>query len=153
MKLPHFFWHLVQIGPLIAYAVGLGPLIGRSILLLTTQGRKSGLPRVTPLVYEELDGSLVVASARGNSADWLRNIMVNPRVSVRAGRRHFGAVADVTRDPERIADYLQRQLMRNPAMFGAILRSEGLPSNPGRADLVRLTPRRPMVTIRAATDP
>ena len=31
------------------YALGLGRLIGRLILLLTTTGRKSGLPRVTPL--------------------------------------------------------------------------------------------------------
>jgi len=35
------------------YALGLGRLIGRLILLLTTTGRKSGLPRVTPLQYSE----------------------------------------------------------------------------------------------------
>ena len=31
------------------YAIGLGPLIGRIILLLTTTGRRSGMKRVTPL--------------------------------------------------------------------------------------------------------
>src|SRR3972149_6657660 len=36
------------------YAIGLGPLIGRIILLLTTTGRKSGMKRVTPLQYEKI---------------------------------------------------------------------------------------------------
>jgi len=37
------------------YRLGLGPLVGRVVLLLTTTGRKSGLPRVTPL-QAELEG-------------------------------------------------------------------------------------------------
>jgi hypothetical protein len=40
----------------VLYALGFGPLIGRIILLLTTMGRKSGLLRVTPLQYEEING-------------------------------------------------------------------------------------------------
>ena len=46
----------------------------RMVLLLTTIGRKSGLPRITPLQYEEIDGAYYVASARGAQADWFRNI-------------------------------------------------------------------------------
>ena len=38
----------------VLYAIGLGPLIGRIILLLTTTGRKSGKKRVTPLQYEKI---------------------------------------------------------------------------------------------------
>jgi len=149
MRLPRIFWRLFNFGPRTAYAVGLGPLIGNSVLLLTTLGRKSGLPKITPLVYEELDNKIVVASARGTAADWLRNIMVNPKVSVRVGRRQFDAVAEMTCDPERIADYLQQQLERKPAMFGAILRAQGLSSEPSRADLISFAPKRPMVTIRS----
>jgi deazaflavin-dependent oxidoreductase (nitroreductase family) len=152
MKAPRLFWRLIHFGPRIAYAIGLGPLIGRSILLLTTFGRKSGQPRVTPLVYEEQNDTIIVASARGQSADWLRNILANPKVSVRVGRRQFDAIAEATSDPEKIADYLQRQIERNPTMFGAILRSEGLSSRPGRADLVAFAPGRPMVTIRPIKD-
>ena len=44
-------------------------LIGRMILLLTSTGRKSGLPRVTPLQYEEIDGAWYVASAKGARAE------------------------------------------------------------------------------------
>ena len=61
-------------------------------------------------------------------------------------------IAEEIADPERIADYLQSQLERNPRMFGAILRSEGISSKPSREDLVRLAPHRPMVTIHAIHD-
>jgi len=50
MKAPRFFWRFIHIGPRIAYALGLGPLIGRFVLLLTTYGRKSGRPRVVNIV-------------------------------------------------------------------------------------------------------
>ena len=147
MKAPRLFWRLVRIGPRLAYALGLGPLIGMFVLLLTTYGRRSGRPRVTPLVYEQQGDTILVASARGHSADWLRNIQANPKVHVRVGRREFHGLAQVTVDPERIADYLERQIRRNPRAFGAILRSEGLSSTPSRADLLRFAPKRPMVTI------
>lgn len=152
MKAPRWFWRLIQFGPRIAYAFGPGPLVGRSLLLLTTIGRKSGRPRVTPLVYEQQGDTLMVASARGRSADWLRNLQANPKVSIRVGRRQFDAIAEAITDPEKIADYLQRQIERNPTMFGAILRSEGLSSRPSRADLVAFAPRRPMVTIHPIKD-
>ena len=152
VKASRVFWRLIQLGPRLAYALGLGPLIGNSVLLLTTYGRKTGRPRVTPLVYEQRGETLTVASARGASADWLRNIMANPKVGVRAGRRQFHGIAEATTDPEKIADYLERQLERNPGAFGAILRSEGLSSRPSRADLIRFAPRRPMVSIRPVDD-
>jgi deazaflavin-dependent oxidoreductase (nitroreductase family) len=152
MKAPRFFWRFIHIGPRIAYALGLGPLFGRFVLLLTTYGRRSGRPRVTPLVYEQRGNAVIVASARGRSADWLRNIDANPEVRVHLGRRQFDGKAEVSTDPEQIADYLQRQIARNPRAFGAILRSEGLSSPPTRAELVRFAPNRPMVTIRLSDD-
>ena len=147
MNLPRFFWRIVQFGPRCAYALGLGPLIGRIVLLLTTVGRKSGQPRVTPLVYDERDGIILVASARGDRADWLRNIQANPKVKVRIGSREFASQATLVTDPEQIADYLERQFQRNPKMFGAILRSEGLPPSPSRDDLLALATKRPMVAL------
>ena len=61
MKAPRFFWRLIHFGPRIAYALGLGPLLGRFVLLLTTYGRKSGRPRVTPLVFEQQGETILVA--------------------------------------------------------------------------------------------
>lgn len=153
MKAPRFFWRLMQVGPKIVYTLGLGPLFGHFVLLLTTIGRKSGKRRVTPLVHEEINGTFYVASARGASADWFQNIQANPNVEVRVGGRRFDGLADVVTDPVRIADHLERLMARNPGMFGAILRAEGLSANPSREELEAFAPKRPMVAIRANKEP
>ena len=77
------------------YAVGLGPLIGRIILLLITTGRKSGVKRITPLQYEEFDGKYYLGAARGLQADWVRNIQANPQVEVRVKSSSFQGQAEV----------------------------------------------------------
>lgn len=152
MKPQRFLWRLFNLGPRLAYAIGLGPIVGRFVLLLTTRGRKSGRLRVTPLVYEQQGDTIIVASARGPSADWLRNIQADPRVRVRAAGREFQGTAEVVTDADRIADYLQRQFDRNPRAFAWILRAEGIPTPPSRVDLIRLAPKRPMVVLRRVED-
>ncbi len=130
------------------YRLGLGHFIGGMILLLTTTGRKSGLPRVTPLQYEEVDGLVYVASALGTKADWYRNILANPCVQVQVGPRRFEGMAETVTDPGRIADFLELRLKRHPKMVGAILKSEGLPEAPSRAELEEYAQRLAMVIIR-----
>ncbi|MBI4758974.1 MAG: nitroreductase family deazaflavin-dependent oxidoreductase [Chloroflexi bacterium] len=130
------------------YALGLGPLVGRFVLLLTTRGRKTGLLRVTPLQYEEIDGAILVGSSRGTKADWYRNILADPHVFVTVKSRKFRGLAEPTTDPSRIADFLQYRLKRHPKMVGAILRSEGLPAVPSRPDLERYATKLAMVVIR-----
>ena len=117
------------------YRSGMAPLLGRLVLLLTTTGRKSGLPRVTPLQYEEIDGAIYVASALGAKADWFRNLLANPCVKVRIGSNEFDALAEPVTDPCRIADFLELRLARHPKMVGAILKSVGLPASPSRPEL------------------
>ena len=148
LKAPRFFWRLIRIGPRLAYAAGLGRIVGRFVLLLTTRGRRSGLGRVTTLVYEERDGEYFVASARGPSADWLYNIRADPRVHVRVGGRAFDGRARIITDPTKIAEYLEHQLARNPHVFGAILRSEGVSAKPTRIELEAFALKRPMVVLR-----
>lgn len=71
------------------YRRGIGPR--RVVLLLTTIGRKSGQPRVTPLQFEEVDDLIYIASARGKEADWFKNIIANPNVHVQISDRQFDA--------------------------------------------------------------
>lgn len=117
------------------YALGLGSLVGRLILLLTTTGRKSGLPRVTALQYEEAEGAIYLGSSKGPRADWFQNLMADPHVSVRVKSRQFSGMAQPVTDPARIADFLELRLRRHPRMIGAMLKSEGLPGIPSRAQL------------------
>lgn len=118
------------------YAIGLGPIIGRIILLLTTTGRKSGIKRVTPMQYEAIGSDYYVGSARGLKADWVRNIQVNPQVEVRVGAKHFHGTAEVVNDPAKFADFMEVRLERHPRMVGLIMeKAHGLSRHPSREQL------------------
>ncbi len=129
------------------YSLGLSRIVGRIILLLTTTGRKSGLPRVTPLQYEEIDGAFYVASALGTKAHWFRNILADPHVRVRVKSLSFEGKAEPIVDPARIADFLELRLRRHPKMIKAILHSEGLSEAPTREELEAYSRKLAMVII------
>jgi deazaflavin-dependent oxidoreductase (nitroreductase family) len=133
------------------YATPLALLLGRLILLLTTTGRKTGLPRTTPLQYEHDGGCYLVGSSRGKQADWFRNILANPQVGVQVGMRYFQGHADPVTDPRRIADLLELRLQRHPLMVGKILEMEGLGRTPGRARLEIYACKLAMVVIQPDT--
>lgn len=128
------------------YRKGFGPR--RLVLLLTTTGRRSGLPRVTPLQYEEIDGVYYVGSARGAQADWFRNVQANPRVKVQIGEREFEGTAEAVTDPARMADFFELRLQRHPFMMGLLMRLEGLPLRCTRAGLERFAANKAMLVIR-----
>lgn len=151
-RVPKLFWRLIKLPARILYALGLGSLQGRFVLLLTTVGRKSGLPRVTPLQYDEVDGVFYVGSARGDKADWYRNILVNPAVEVQVKSRRFHGIAEPVTDPQQIADLLEIRLQRSPKMVGALFRAEGFPPTPSREQMVAYAKKRTMVVIIPTED-
>jgi deazaflavin-dependent oxidoreductase (nitroreductase family) len=65
-------------------------LIVRGLLpthvLIETTGRRSGLPRSTPVGNGLRGDTLWVVAEHGRRADYVRNIETNPRVRVKAGR-------------------------------------------------------------------
>jgi len=132
----------------VLYAIGLGPIVGRIILLLTTIGRKTGLKRVTPLQYEEIDGKYYLGAARGLQADWVRNIQRNPHVDVRVKSLHFHGQAEVVTEPARIADFIEVRLQRHPFMIGTIMqKAHGLSKHPSRKQLEKLAEKEALVII------
>ena len=68
---------------------GLAPT---AFALLETTGRRSGLPRQTP-VGGHLDGTTYwVVAAHGEDSAFVKNLLANPRVRLKLGRNwHFGA--------------------------------------------------------------
>ena len=133
------------------YKRGFGPT--RVVLLLTTLGRKSGLPRTTPLQYEEVDGCYYIASARGVDADWFKNILANPSVHVQVRDGEFDAVAELVTDPARMADFIELRLRRHPFMMRLIMTLfDGLPLRFGRADLEQLCNEKAMVILHPGKD-
>ncbi len=123
----------------VLYAIGLGPLVGKIILLLTTTGRKSGKKRVTPVQYEMIGDDYYVGAARGLKADWVRNIQSDPCVEVRVGSKHFQGTAELVTDPSKFADFMEVRLERHPRMIGLLMeKAHGLPRRPSRAQLEEL---------------
>ena len=125
-QLPKPVIKLIHYPPQFFYAIGLGPLLGKFVLLLITIGRSTGKPRVTPLQYEEIDGKIYLGSSFGKKADWVKNILKNPQVVVHLKATKFTGIASVIDDSAKIVDFLKIRLERHPKMIGRILRAEGL---------------------------
>jgi len=132
---PKPIFRFIKHPPQVAYALGLGPLIGRLILLLTTTGRVTSKPRITPLQYEEVDGEFYVGATRGLKSDWVKNILANPTVEVRVKSKRFLCHAEVITDPSRIAEFLEIRLKNHHLMVGAMLKADGISAQPSRAEL------------------
>lgn len=79
------------------YRVDGGASMGdRPLVLLTTVGRKTGMPRTTPMMFvREAERIFVVASNAGAPKDpqWYRNLIKDPSVTVELPGEEFKARA------------------------------------------------------------
>ncbi len=99
------------------YRAGVLPLIGlgKSIMLLTTKGRKSGKRRSFPVGYFRIDGGTYVFSAWGEKANWYKNLVQNPEeLYVQMGFRRYHAHAQVIRNPAELKSILARFVLESP---------------------------------------
>lgn len=76
------FLRMVFKSPIVFYRLGLGRLVGRLFMVLTTTGRKSGQPRRTGIEYHRYRGRMYVMNGYGMRSDWYRNLLKDPRVTV-----------------------------------------------------------------------
>ena len=142
--------------PAALYRVGLADQLGHSVLLLTTRGRKTGLPRTTGLNYL-VDGAVTyVVSGSGSSSDWLRNLQADPCVRVQVGRRRFAALAEIITDPveqRRILTLWAEQSMRAapPAVVRNMLRRVGFDYDASIRRHLEEVPPPPIVSLVART--
>lgn len=71
---------------------------------ITTIGRRSGNPHEIEIWFGVMGDILYLISGNGPGADWYRNALADPTVSVRlAGQTHRGLARPVTDDDERRA--------------------------------------------------
>jgi deazaflavin-dependent oxidoreductase (nitroreductase family) len=131
------------------YASGKGWIVGWLILLLEHTGRRSGKRYATPLQYERINGAYYVGAARGQQADWFRNVQADPHVHVQVSRLAFDCTAEPVTDPERVADFLEYRLKRHPLMIGLMMKfAHKLPMHPSRAQLLELSKSTAVVIFR-----
>ena len=112
---PVFKWIFKM--PILQYKLGMGWMIGKYILLLTTTGRKSGQSRHTPLEYEydKENDRYRIAAGWGGNTDWYKNLKANPKVHVQVGQRKFESVAEIASD-EEVGQYMMNVSKRHPRM-------------------------------------
>ena len=147
-QIPDFVWRVMGwLNPRISRRFRKGRKASQLVLVLTTTGRKSGHSHKTPLQYELLDGAYYVGSARGTQADWFKNIMVDPKVTVEIAGREFSAQAETITDPVRIADFFEIRLERHPKMIKAMMRIEGLPAEYSRKELEEFASHKALVAL------
>jgi deazaflavin-dependent oxidoreductase (nitroreductase family) len=90
--------------PVQLWRLGLGPILGHNMVLISHTGRKTGLPRRTMTELHVVDGHQYAPSGFGRRSQWYRNIEVDPRVTIQtaSGAQSASAVR-VTDDDELLA--------------------------------------------------
>ena len=86
-------------------------------VLLTTRGRKTGLPREVLLPCARTDDTVIVMSTYGERSDWMRNLRKDPNVRVTHRGRIFPARAEVVDDLRRKREIVSRHPFFAPAPF------------------------------------
>jgi deazaflavin-dependent oxidoreductase (nitroreductase family) len=151
---PGPIWRWLFKTPVLLYRLGLGPWIGRYILLLETTGRVTGKKRVTPLEYQSepaSDAPLVMAGWGGRT-DWYRNARAHPRVRVRVGKNAFSALAQPVAQ-EEMARFMMKITQLNPGMLKVWSRWAGFNVLPVEESILRAAAHFPGLRLVPEAEP
>ncbi len=141
-----------QVPPLF-YRLGIVGPAGKTVLLLMTRGRRTGKPRYTGLNYAEDGDTVYVMSGFGTRTDWYRNLIANPHVEVRIGKRRWSALAATVTDAKTrergIALLLETSRRQGPpAALRPLLAKIGFDYDSELAVFDRDAPGMPLVALR-----
>lgn len=109
------------------YRFGIGGPFSRRLLRLTHRGRVSGRSHHVLLEIVDrgaLPGSYLVAAAHGERAQWMRNVLAEPRVRYQVGHRTYDGLA-VPLDPEESGRRLAEYALRHPRPAARLMASLG----------------------------
>ena len=107
--------------PVQLWRLGLGPVIGRFMVLISHTGRKSGLTRRTMTELHVVNGKKYAPSGFGRRAQWYRNIEADPRVTIQTADGAESAIARrVTDDDELLAACAGRPVPREETLHGLL---------------------------------
>jgi deazaflavin-dependent oxidoreductase (nitroreductase family) len=108
--------------PIWLYRAGLGSLLNvMHIMVLTTRGRKSDLPRHTAIEYRAHGRKVYVVSIWGGQPDWFQNLLINPLVSLRLGARQLSAEAQIVTEAGEALRVLNLFRKTAPVVYDAVL--------------------------------
>jgi len=93
-----------------------GNFAGRTLLLLHHTGARSGVERVSPLAYQQLDPGWAVFASKGGADTnpaWFHNLMANPETVVEIGSETVDVRARLA-DPGEHESIWERQKREVP---------------------------------------
>lgn len=153
-KKPKGFLRWALRAPVWLFRLRLGWLMVGHFLMVTTTGRKSGLPRyavIKVIKRDKASGAYIVVSGWGTKADWYQNILQTPQVCVDVGFHHFQAQAEVV-EAEQAASLLADYARRFPFPFRQLakaLTGESVTGTP--EECARLAMMAPLVAFIPAS--
>jgi deazaflavin-dependent oxidoreductase (nitroreductase family) len=77
---------------------------GTTILLLSTEGRRSGESRTTPLIHRTDSGHWIVVASKGGAPEnpgWYENLKANPEASIQVKGEQLSVRASTAEGEER----------------------------------------------------
>lgn len=89
-------------------------------VLLTTTGRRTGVPREVLLPCERSAEGMIVISTYGERSNWIRNLRRDPRVRVTCAGWLLDARAEIVDDLERKRSLVSAHPFFAPAPFGLL---------------------------------
>ncbi len=120
-------------------------------VLLTTTGRKTGLPREVLLPCERFADGLIVISTYGGRSDWMRNMRADARVRITCAGWHLNGRAEIVHDVAKKQSLISAHPFFPPAPFGLVNLLHRTLLRPVWVPLLRWWVRgRPVVVIRPA---
>lgn len=111
--------------------------------ILTVPGRKTGLPRSTPITVVEYQGRRYVQSPYGE-VDWVRNLRAAGRASLQSGRRIETITVRELNAQEKVA-FLQVVFRRAPKM---VQRLSGVTRDSPIEDFEKVAHRHPVFVVQ-----
>lgn len=89
-----------------------GHFEGRPLLLLHHEGARTGTRRVSPLMYQNVEGGFAVFASKGGAdtnPDWFHNLKANPDATIEVSGDTIDVRADVVEGEERDAIWEQQK--------------------------------------------
>jgi len=128
--------------PLLLWRLGFGPFLshssrgGKKMMVVTTRGRKSTLPRHTMVSCIDFNQKNYAVSGWWRQADWVKNFHKDPLVTIQSGARIYSAHAKRVEDLDEIRGVAQSLFdSGGDSHFGAWL--DALEIEPNLNDLMK----------------
>ena len=90
----------------LAYRLGLGTLVAKKVMILTTKGRVTGRARRTPLWYVRDRDTVYCLSGWGPSSDWWKNLNKETHALVQIGKGRLETQGVLVENREEVSNVL-----------------------------------------------